>query len=91
MKHHAPPTEAEIESRADALCAMYPYDPQIRPEVYEVGSPERLRGVPPGMREILARIYVRSFPRWQREADMAIRERLGKPKLAQDDSARRYP
>lgn len=57
----------EIDA-AIALLARYPYDPKADPSKYPEGSPERLRGVPPGMREPLAAIYVRSRSRWQAEA-----------------------
>ncbi len=85
-------TDAEVMARAEELLRRYPYDPQIRPEVYETGSPERLRGCPPGSRESLAIIYVRSFPRWQREAELRLRERQGKPAVhVEDESERKYP
>lgn len=85
-------TDAEVEAHAAELLRRYPYDPAISPAVYETGSPERLRGVPPGSREILARIYVRSHRRWQREAELELRARLGKPAvLAEDESSTRYP
>ncbi len=85
-------TDAEVEKRAAELLRRYPYDPKINPSVYETGSPERLRGCPEGVRESLARIYVRSFPRWQREAELALRARQGKPAvMVQDESEKRYP
>ncbi len=85
-------SNAEEDKAVAALLAKYPYDPQINPAVYEVGSPERLRGMPEGMRESLARIYVRSKPRWSRQAEMELRARQGKPALhVEDESGRRYP
>jgi hypothetical protein len=85
-------SHAEEDKRVAALLEKYPYDPEINPAVYEVGSPERLRGCPDGMRESLARIYVRSHGRWSREAELALRERLGKPAVhVVDESERRFP
>lgn len=49
------------------LLAKYPYDPNVRPQDFPVGSPERLRGVPPDFREGLAILYCACLPRWQRE------------------------
>lgn len=82
-------TDAEVETRAAELLKRYPYDPKINPSVYETGSPERLRGVPDGARESLARIYVRCFPKWQREAEVALRARQGKPAVY-DPTTERY-
>ncbi len=83
-------TDAEVEKRAAELLQRYPYDPKINPSVYETGSPERLRGCPEGVRESVARIYVRSFPRWQREAELALRARQGKPVVIDDPTTERY-
>ena len=87
-------SQAEEDRRVRELLDRYPYDPRINPAVYELGSPERLRGVPEGMREPLARIYVRQFPNWQREAELALRQRQGKPAVLPeepDEAERRYP
>lgn len=85
-------TDSEAEARAAELLKRYPYDPTINPAVYEVGSPERLRGVPEGMRESLARIYVHSHPRWVRDAELNLRRRHGKPEVhVVDESERRFP
>jgi len=75
----------DYQRQADALLAKYPYDPKIDPAVYQTGSPERLRGVPPGARESLAMIYVRSLKRWQRDAELDLRARHGKPGVLVDD------
>lgn len=84
-------TDVDVEARAADLLRRYPYDPQINPSVYEAGSPERLRGVPEGMRESLARIYVRCFPKWQRDAELALRARQGKPAAyVEDPTQERY-
>lgn len=55
-------------SDAVALLARYPYDPDFDPATVPEGSPERLRGCPPGMRESLAAIYARGRKRWAAEA-----------------------
>ncbi len=71
----------KTQARADELLRRYPYDDRIDPSVYEECSPERLRGVPPGMREALALIYARNETKWLKDAQKSWRRYEGKPEV----------